>query len=146
MHHTINMNWRWCCHTSVIGGRYKNDSSRESCLKCVEDERTEWEHLRWDWDTTLALLRPRLSVSVAFAPTALPELCLLVRTRPAHRTGRNGIRETRTEKKQSSMGKCWKKRKRDFMNVKRRTLETGQDWRHKDLKYKVVQVQRVWTC
>lgn len=38
--------------------------------------------LRWDWDTTLARLRPRVSAGVEVTLVALPELCLLVRIRP----------------------------------------------------------------
>lgn len=38
--------------------------------------------LRWDWETTLARLRPRVSAGVEVTLVALPELCLLVRIRP----------------------------------------------------------------
>lgn len=40
------------------------------------------EHVRWDWETTLARLRPLLSTTDALAPPTLPELGLRVRTRP----------------------------------------------------------------
>ncbi len=39
-------------------------------------------YIRWDWETTLARLRPLLSTTEVLAPPTLPELCLLVRTRP----------------------------------------------------------------
>lgn len=45
--------------------------------------RPEKKHfLRWDWETTLARLRPRVSAGVEVTLVALPELCLLVRIRP----------------------------------------------------------------
>lgn len=40
------------------------------------------QSLRWDWETTLARLRPRVSAGVEVTLVALPELCLLVRIRP----------------------------------------------------------------
>lgn len=40
------------------------------------------QFLRWDWETTLARLRPRVSAGVEVTLVALPELCLLVRIRP----------------------------------------------------------------
>lgn len=40
------------------------------------------QFLRWDWETTLARLRPRVSAGVEVMLVALPELCLLVRIRP----------------------------------------------------------------
>lgn len=46
-------------------------------------------YIRWDWETTLARLRPLLSTTEVLAPPTLPELCLLVRTRP----GRQGEAE-----------------------------------------------------
>lgn len=39
-------------------------------------------YVRWDWDTTLARLRPLLSITGVLGDPVLPELCLLVRTRP----------------------------------------------------------------
>lgn len=45
------------------------------CMRCL--------YIRWDCETTLARLRPLLSTTEEeLAPPTLPELCLLVRTRP----------------------------------------------------------------
>lgn len=42
-------------------------------------------YVRWDWDTTLARLRPLLSTTELLVPPVLPELVLLVRMRPGRR-------------------------------------------------------------
>lgn len=42
-------------------------------------------YVRWDWDTTLARLRPLLSTTELLVPPVLPELVLLVRMRPGWR-------------------------------------------------------------
>lgn len=42
-------------------------------------------YIRWDWDTTLARLRPLLSTTELLVPPVLPELVLLVRMRPGWR-------------------------------------------------------------
>lgn len=55
-----------------------------TCVECV--------YIRCDWETTLARLRPLLSTTELLAPPTLPELCLLVRTRP----GRRGEKEKKT--------------------------------------------------
>lgn len=39
-------------------------------------------YIRWDWETALARLRPLLSITGVLGDPVLPELCLLVRTRP----------------------------------------------------------------
>lgn len=39
-------------------------------------------YVRWDWETTLARLRPLLSTTGVLGEPVLPELWLLVRTRP----------------------------------------------------------------
>lgn len=78
-------------------------------------------------------------MTVAFAPTALPELCRLVRTRPANKTGRKYcVGKQQKEKSRAVWEENWKKKKQDFTNEKRQTLKTGQDLRHKDSEYKVV--------
>lgn len=47
-------------------------------------------YIRWDWETTLARLRPLLSVTGVAGDPVLPELCLLVRTRPGQHRREGG--------------------------------------------------------
>lgn len=56
-------------------------------LKSEADVSTDGKsmYIRWDWETTLARLRPLLSITGVLGPPVLPELCLLVRTRPGSR-------------------------------------------------------------
>lgn len=62
-----------------------------ACVIILRDGRDVWTdvtcvcvcvYVRWDWETTLARLRPLLSITGALGEPVLPELCLLVRTRP----------------------------------------------------------------
>lgn len=59
---------------SVIILRYETDVSTGEAV-CVL-------YVRWDWETTLARLRPLLSITGVAGEPVLPELCLRVRTRP----------------------------------------------------------------
>lgn len=65
---------------SVIILKYERDVSTD--VTCM--------YIRWDWETTLARLRPLLSVTGVAGDPVLPELCLLVRTRPGQHRSEGG--------------------------------------------------------
>lgn len=59
-------------------------------------------YIRWDWETTLARLRPLLSITGVAGEPVLPELCLRVRTRP----GQHGRERRRSGLKTQTDSVC----------------------------------------